>query len=202
MLRILRFLGKLYLFLFYKVRFYGIENIPDKGGYLLCSNHISNLDVILIGVHCRRRVHWMAKQELFRIPVLSLLLRGLGAYPVARGRGDRQAIDKSLDLLKQEKIVGVFPQGTRVGIAGGKKVPAKYGAGMFALESGKPVLPVAIEGNSRLFSRITVTFGTPCVVKRDPDLPTGKEAYQRISQDILNTIYLLLEGRVYGNHSG
>ncbi len=201
MLEVIRFVMKIFMSLFYRVKYYGVENIPEEGGYLLCCNHISDLDVIVIGLKIKRKVHWMAKEELFKVPVLAQLIKKLGAYPVARGKGDDRAKQKTMDLLKEEKIVGIFPQGTRTKGKNKDEIKAKYGAAKFAIESGKPVFPVGISGGEKLFSRINLVYGKPYVIEGEEGKEYTKDDYQRISQKIVDDIYKMLEDTVNGNSS-
>ncbi len=91
----------------------GLENIPDKGPVLLCSNHISNFDPATVGIKLDRKVHYMAKAELFSFRPLGAFLSGLGAFPVKRGGVSKDAIKNSIQLLKDGHVMGIFPEGSR-----------------------------------------------------------------------------------------
>lgn len=151
--------------LIYRVHGHGIENIPAEGGLLICPNHISAMDVILVAVCVRKRpINFMAKAELFKIPVLSWLIKGMGAYPIRRGEGDVGAIKKTITFLKDGKTVGMFPQGTRFAGVDPHESSVKHGAGMIAHRAGVPVLPVAVITKGykvSLFKRVDVVFGKP-----------------------------------------
>ncbi|MBS4030739.1 MAG: 1-acyl-sn-glycerol-3-phosphate acyltransferase [Clostridiales bacterium] len=138
----------------------GLENLPNEGPYILCSNHISWWDPPLIGSIVRnRQVHFMAKEELFRIPVFSQIIKGINVFPVKRGSADRRAIKTALDILKNGNILGLFPEGTRSKTD--ELLPPQAGVGLIALKSEAPVIPVAIIGPYRLFKPIQVKIGEP-----------------------------------------
>lgn len=161
---------------FYRWKVIGQENIPDGEGLVLCANHISNWDPVLLGCGIERQVHFMAKAELFRIPVISSLIKDFGTYPVKRGAGDRQAIRTSLELAKQGKVLGIFPEGKRNRTSQGNVGNILPGAAMIALKSGVRVVPVAIIGPYRLFRSVTIIYGQPIDLTA---AVSGKETAER-----------------------
>ena len=108
----------------------GRENVPTTGGALLCANHVSYIDPPALGGGCPRPVRFMAKSELFKLPVLGFLIRRVGAFPVKRGTADRTALRKAVELLESGEIVGMFPEGTRS--LDGKLQEPELGVGMIA----------------------------------------------------------------------
>src|SRR3977135_3810242 len=122
----------------------GREHLPKKGPLLLASNHRSFLDPFVIGTLVRRPVYYMAKRELFEKRWQAWILNGLGAFPVDRGAGDRDAMDTARAILARGDCVVVFPEGTRV--RPGPLGEPRRGIGRLALESGAPVAPVAVIG--------------------------------------------------------
>lgn len=202
-------LARFLLWLF-RVRVRYPEREPDENTtYLLCSNHISALDPVLIAAAVsHRQPHFMGKKELFRIPLLGGLLRTLGAFPVDR-TGDVGAIKTSLALLEQGNCVGIFPQGTRC--AG--KTPreaadkVKNGAGLLCDKAHVAVLPVCLKTKNnrlRVFRRVELIFGKPVsyetLARRAPDEVSadttahGRQAeYARISYAIFERICALYE---------
>ncbi len=136
-----------------------LDQLPPGQGVLLCSNHISNLDPPLVGVSTKRTLSFMAKAELFEVPVLGPLVRRLNAFPVRRGSGDRQALKTALDLLKDGRTVIMFPEGTRSKT--GELTKGLAGVGFIALRTQAAVVPVAITNGYHLFRRTRVVFGQP-----------------------------------------
>lgn len=145
-----------------------MHNIPLKGGFILASNHISNLDPPILGISTRRRLHFMAKIELFKHPLVGWWLRQLWAFPVKRGQGDMGALKETLRILKRGNPVLIFPEGTRR--QAGEELRAQPGAGFIAIKAKVPVVPVFIQGSdramppgSKFFKRslVTVTIGKP-----------------------------------------
>ena len=142
------------------MRVFGIENVPMNGPLIVACNHISYVDPVALGVALPRRVWYMAKVELFRIPVLGPTIAALGAYPVDRGKGDIAAIRGSLRVLKEGKAVGIFPEGTR-NLHGDATVHT--GVALLASLSRAPVLPAFVRGGDRAkrLGKLSVAFGEP-----------------------------------------
>ncbi len=155
---------KIVLLPFYRAKAIGIENIPNEGGVLICSNHINNLDPPIVGIASKRDIHFMAKEELFQIPILKGILPKVHAFPVKRGLSDREALRKGLAVLKEEQVLGLFPEGTRSkdGLLG----EGLAGAGFFALRSKAAVLPCAIIGPYKMFRPVKIVFGKPIDFER------------------------------------
>ncbi|MGG3913605.1 lysophospholipid acyltransferase family protein [Bacillus sp. es.034] len=143
----------------YRIEVKGLEHFPKDGGVLLCSNHIDNLDPPVVGISAPRPVSFMAKEELFNVPVLGKLLPDLRAFPVKRGMSDREALRKGLKVLKQGDVLGLFPEGTRSKT--GQIGKGLAGAGFFALRSEAYVVPCAIIGPYKPFRKLKVVFGPP-----------------------------------------
>ncbi|UCZ55284.1 1-acyl-sn-glycerol-3-phosphate acyltransferase [Bacillus shivajii] len=174
--------------MFYRVEIVGRENIPNEGGVLLCSNHIHLLDPPLVGAFLKRNVRYMAKAELFELPVLKSLLPKLGAFPIRRGGSDRQALRTGLSLLKEEEMVGIFPEGTRS--KSGELGKGLTGVGFFALRSNSYVVPCAIVDEYKLFKRIKVVYGPPVNMK---ELRENKASAEEATEAIMDGIKALLD---------
>ena len=161
---ILRILVRTYVQIFYRVRVEGLENFPASGALVLCANHTFVKDLIFIGSFVPRKIHWMAKIELFRIPVFGALIKSLGAFPINRGANDRESIRNVYKVLNSGAPIGIFPEGTRE-LDPNNRPPYKRGFVSFAANAGAAILPVALDykegpfGRGRLFSRTVVSFG-------------------------------------------
>lgn len=145
-------------------RTHGKENIPKEGGYLLCANHIAVRDVLLIGATCPRQIKFVAKKELFSIPILRSVMKALGAVKLDRGGTDVAAIRKSIEIAENGEIVSIFPQGHRFPAVDPSTTPIKNGAGMVAYRSGCDVIPVFIKTKNNkygLFRRVDIYYGKP-----------------------------------------
>ncbi len=165
----------------------GLENIPAQGGVVLCCNHTSNWDPPFIGSPIERMVHFMAKAELFRIPVFGWVIRRVGAFPVKRGGVSKESIKLALQLLRDGNILVVFPEGSRSNAGGmGKK-----GAAMLALKSGATVIPAAVVGGYKLFRRTSVEYGKPVDLSEFAD--GGSDQLEAATEKIMATIRAMVE---------
>ena len=135
----------------------GMENIPKEGPFLLCSNHISALDPVILAIFMKREPRFMGKKELFRYWIMDKFFSALGAYPVDRKTADLGAYRKSMELLKEGHGLIIFSQGTRMK----DFVGAKGGVAMFALKSGAPIVPAGITGPFKLWRKIIIRVGEP-----------------------------------------
>ncbi len=150
---------------FMRVQIVGRENFPSEDTPLvLCCNHISNWDpILLILANHKRHVHFMAKAELFSNHLFSWFLgKQMGAFPVRRGTGDTSAIDAAKRLVNDRKLMGIFPEGTRS--KDGKLLRAKSGAALIVAQTGACVLPAAVvtrDQKIRMFQRVKVVYGKP-----------------------------------------
>lgn len=169
----------------------GSQHIPKEGAVILCCNHISNWDPPLLGAGIERQVHFMAKDTLFKIPILSYFIKKFGAYPVKRGAGDKAAIRTTLEILKAGKVIGIFPEGTRSRT--GELGPGMNGASLFALKSDAVVIPVAIIGPIKLFRPVKVVYGKPIDLSALKAEKTGAETLRKATELIMSHIQDLLE---------
>ena len=175
-----------------KVR--GTENEPttEQGAYLVIANHRTWADPIYLACVLKHgQPHFMAKKELFRIPLLNLLIRALGAYPVNRGGADVGAVKHTIEMLKAGVCVGMFPQGHRYNKVDPRKTPVKTGAAMIALKAGVPVLPVFIKvkNNKHFFlCRKEVIVGKPITAEEMNYNPEAPGEYQRVADYLFERV--------------
>jgi 1-acyl-sn-glycerol-3-phosphate acyltransferase len=179
----------------WRARVYGTANVPAAGPLIVACNHVSYLDPPLMGCLSPRRISYMAKKELFAVPLLGTVIRGLGAYSVDRHGSAAAAIKRSLKVLEAGGAVGIFPEGTRN--RSGAALP-QTGVALLASLARVPVVPACIHGSDRALrlGRIEVAFGVPLT------LPEGRKATRedlaKFTGDIMKAIEVLA-GSIGGN---
>lgn len=178
----------------FRARAYGIENVPRAGALIVACNHVSYLDPPGL-CFCPRRIRFMAKKELFEIPVLGAVIRAVGTYPVDRQGSARAAIKRSLAILNAGGVVGIFPEGTR-NLTG--EIEPQTGVALLAALSGAPVLPVCVLGGDRAsrFGQIKVVFGRPLAPWADGK--ATREDLAKFTADVMGAIRTLA-GSIGGN---
>lgn len=180
----------------YRIEAIGQENIPE-GGVILASNHTAFSDVLIISAAANRQVRYMAKKELFRIPLLKQLITALGAYPVDRGGADIGSIKRTISMLEDGELIGIFPQGTRHGGEDPRQTEVKGGVGMIAYHTKSPVLPVFLANNrmkTGMFRRNTVIFGNVIPFDELGFEKGGVKEYQKCAELIFREICALRYG--------
>ena len=175
------------LFPIYQFKVIGKENLPSEGGVLLCTNHIHNFDPIVVGITSPRPIHFMAKEELFTVPILGKIMPLINAFPVKRGLSDRGALRKGLGILKEGKVLGLFPEGTRSKT--GELGEGLAGAGFFALRSNAHIVPCAIIGPYKPFRRLKVVYGKPIDME---EYRQNKATPEKTTELIMNEIKNLI----------
>ncbi|TDQ41546.1 lysophospholipid acyltransferase family protein [Aureibacillus halotolerans] len=167
----------------FRLEVHGKEHVPKTGGVLLCCNHKSNLDPVILGVGCPREVRYMAKEELFKAPAGKWLMESLKVIPVKRGQSDKLALRKGLAVLQEGEVYGMFPEGTRSKT--GELGEGLGGAGFFALRSNAAIVPSAVIGDYRMFGKLKLAFGPPISFEsaREEKL-SSKEATELIMSKI------------------
>ena len=171
----------------YRIEAIGVENFPKEGGVLLCANHIHNFDPIVVGIMAPRPVHYMAKEEIFRVPVLGGIVKKCNAFPVKRGFSDREALRTGLKILKDGNVFGLFPEGTRS--KNGELGKGLSGAGFFALRTEANVVPCAVIGPYKSFKRLKVVYGKP--IDMD-EMRKAKASADQVTELIMSEIHKLI----------
>ncbi len=175
----------------------GREHLPTRGGYIIAANHVSWLDPPVIEFALGVPIRYMAKRELFAVPLVGLALRAIGNFPVRRGEGDRRAIETALSVLKAGQPLGFFPEGTRS--KDGALRRARPGIAFLVRRSGAPIVPVGVIGTKGAGIRvpprsdIRVHVGRPLARS---DLPAGDD--QAIADAIMQGIADLLPEQMRG----
>lgn len=195
--RICWLIVRTYMIVFCRLKLVGIENIPETGGFILASNHISAVDPPFLGSSISRSMHYMAKKELFANFILGPLIRNLNAIPVDRGIFDRNALEKSKSVLSQGDGLIMFPEGTRSKT--GRLGKGKPGIGMLARSAVVPIVPAYIH-NSKIFykmlflgKRLIIGFGRPISADWVADRDDSKEGYRAIASEVMERISRLRE---------
>ena len=181
----------LYSWVFFRARGFGGEKVPEAGPVILAPNHFSFMDHFFVGAFIRRRVRFMAKSQLFVPPMQFIFTHG-GVFPVRRGYQDEEAFITANGILERGGAIVMYCEGGRSRTGELSQEP-KRGIGRLALESGAPVVPVAIHGSSKVrnwkrlqFPKVTVRYGDPIVWDRVED-PT-REQQQAVAEDIFASI--------------
>lgn len=156
MVTVFRYLPKI----LFKAKYIGLENVPKTGSLIIASNHRNAYDPGLIAAAKVRKIHYMAKLELFMInPFISWFWRHCNAFPINRGHSDQSSVNYAIKLVEEGKVLGIFPEGTRSKT--GQMLPPKSGVALIAKATKADVLPVSIyfEGPSKLGKKMTIRFG-------------------------------------------
>ncbi|MEO1815375.1 MAG: lysophospholipid acyltransferase family protein [Acetobacterium sp.] len=182
-----RFLTYLLSLLLFRITITGKENIPECGGALICPNHISNIDPVVISFTTPREIHYMAKAELFKNPLLNWFFKKVNAFPVNREKVGVETIKTSLKILKEEKILGIFPEGHRVNPE--DRIQPASGFVVFAIKTKSPIIPVRIRGKYRFRSKIEIIIGEPVYLEEYYGKKLSDEETRQLSEKIMDTVY-------------
>lgn len=182
-----------------RLHVHGAENEPDAdcGPYIICGNHTVFADPIFLCVATKKQQpHFMAKRELFKVPLLGWLIRALGAFPVDRGSGDVSAIKKGIALLEQGKSLGIFPQGHRYVGVNPRETEARHGIGMIASRTHATILPCYLcmpDYKYKFGRRLDIVIGKPILYEEYAAGLSGKAEYVAITQKVFDRICTLGE---------
>jgi 1-acyl-sn-glycerol-3-phosphate acyltransferase len=201
---LVRLFSALYALTLLRARVIAAQNVPETGAAILAPNHFSYMDHFLIGIFIRRKVRFMAKSQLFTRWAQWVYVQG-GVFPVRRGARDNETFVTAEAILERGGVVAMYPEGGR-SRTGSLAEQAKPGIGRLVLESGAPVVPIAIHGSSRIrnwkrlrFPRVRVQYGEPLHFEREPD--ATRERQQEVADAIfgeVRALYARLGGRLGG----
>ena len=201
---VVRVISSLYGWTLLRARSIGAQNVPETGPAILAPNHFSYMDHFLIGMFIRRKVRFMAKSQLFTPVARWVYLQG-GVFPVRRGARDEDAFITAEAILDASGVVAMYPEGGR-SRTGELQAHAKPGIGRLALQSGAPVVPIAILGSAKIhnwkrlrFPSVRVQYGEPLHFEREPD--ATRERQQEVADAIfaeIRSLYARLGQRVGG----
>ncbi len=192
--RIIRAIVNVFTRLFFRVRGYGVHNVPKEGAVIMCCNHTSISDIFFMAILCPRQIHFMGKDELFKNKLIAWLFTRLGAFSVNRRTGDKGAINRAEEILGEGKVMGIFPEGTRY--PGDAPHKAKPGAAMLALTTKATILPCSIyrdTGKVKFLQKATFRFGNPVSFEEYGSENVGKTEIRRVSELITEKITELWE---------
>ena len=181
-----------YCRLVYRLHANGLEHVPREGPVILAPNHFSAMDHWFVGIFLPRRVRFMAKSQLFRGPFLEFVMAHAAAFPVRRGQRDEEAIITAITILARNGVLVMYPEGGR-SRSGQIGQSARPGVGRLALETGAPVVPVAVSGSEKArnwrrldFPAVTIGYGEPLRWAREPD--AQRERQQEVADEVLNGV--------------
>jgi 1-acyl-sn-glycerol-3-phosphate acyltransferase len=184
----------------FRLRHDGLERIPKQGPAIVACNHISYLDPLTNGEavdRAGRRARFLAKQELFRIPVVGTVLRGAGQIAVARGSRDGSSLDRAVEALEAGEVVVIYPEGTVTDRADGLPMQGKTGVARLALRTGVPIVPMASWGSREVWQKSgkgSLRFGRPILTKIGPPIPTTRDPdaaateWRALTDDVMEAI--------------
>lgn len=174
-------------FIIYRRKVHGDQQLPKDIPIIVCSNHASMVDPVFLALSVDRPLHFMAKKELFTIKILGPIFRKLGAFPVDRGGVDITSFKQALRILKENKVLGIFPEGTRE--QEGRRQNFKDGVATIAVRTNAIIIPVRIDASYKLFSKVDVYIRDAIDPKDFPDGLTKEQLSKEIMDQVFHAIY-------------
>ncbi len=165
-----------------------------NGKFIIFANHVHALDSVALVLTSKRKIVMIAKEELFKNPILNWLGKVFDVIPIKRGSGDIDAMKKALKALKKDEILGIFPEGTRNGMKKGVKF--HNGGTLLALKSGSPIIPVGIQGSFKPFTKVKINYGKPMDFSEYKDKISDKEVLTKITNDVMNEVIRLTNEKI------
>ena len=185
--KFIRFIVNIFFSLLFKIEVTGANNVPKGGSLIISANHIHWGDpVLLVCKGTNRQIHFMAKIELFKNKLFSWFLKNIDVIPIKRGQNDLNAIKNSLRVLKADKVLGIFPEGTRV--KAGQEVKPESGLAMLAIKTETPIVPMGIKGNYKFRSKLILNIGKPIFLNEYYGKKVKKDELEKITEEIMTVI--------------
>lgn len=170
----------------FKIKISGAENFPEEGGCMVCSNHISMWDPVLLSCFMPRKISFIAKSELKKVPFVGSVLKSCNTIFIKRNSSDLAAIKESLRCISDGRVLGIFPTGTREKKNADAK--PKSGVALIATKSGAKVVPVGIKATYRIFSTVEINIGKPIDFAEYKGTKTNSEQLENLSGEIYGKI--------------
>lgn len=177
----------------YRVKIEGLENVPKDKACIICGNHVHALDAPALMAVIDRNVNFMAKEELWKSAGFRFMAMCYKVFPVKRGKNDLDAIKTALTILKKNEILGMYPEGTRNGLA--KGVKPKNGAVNIAIRANVPIIPFAVIGDFKPFKKITFKFGEPMDFSGYTEQAKDKEVVDTLTREVMAKVVALRDGK-------
>lgn len=178
----------------YRAKKVGEKNIPKEGSYIICANHVHALDAPTLVLSLKREVIFIAKEELFENCILKWLGDAFDVIAIKRGKGDIDAMKLSFKAIKQGKLLGLFPEGTRNGMAKGEKV--HNGAALIALKTNTKIIPVGIQGSFKAFKKVKFNIGKPMDFSEYASQKNDKEVLDKITKKVMDEVVRLTNEKI------
>ncbi len=178
----------------YRPKKVGEKNIPKEGSYIICGNHVHSLDAVVLVSSLKREVIFIAKEELYKNPFFAWLGHTFDVIAIKRDSADMDAMKSSFKALKQGKVLGLFPEGTRNGMA--KGVRLHNGAALISLKTDSAIIPVGIQGSFKPFRKVKLNIGKPMDFSALKAQKNDKEVLDNITKQVMDEVVRLTNEKV------
>lgn len=190
---IVRAICRILAIIIYRVKIIGIENVPKDSACIICGNHVHALDAPALLASTNRKIRFMAKEELWKSTGFRFMAYCYDVFPVKRGKNDTDAIKTSLKILKNNEILGIYPEGTRNGLA--RNVKPKNGAVNLAIRTGVPIVPFAVIGDFKPFKKIVYKFGEPIDFSGYKEQAKDKDVLDTLTREVMAKVVELRDNK-------
>ncbi len=192
--KIVKFILRLLVIIVYRPKTVGNENIEEGKPALICPNHVHALDSVVIVLTNKRIIRVLAKESLFKNPILRWLASIFGVYPVKQNNKSMESMKIALKLLKNNELLLMFPEGTRNGMA--KGIKAKEGAIKLAAKSNVPIIPVGVQGSFKPFTKVKLNIGKPIYYNLNKEELNDKDKLRELTDGLMDEIVKLRDEKI------